>query len=771
MPLDRAAFVGNYVDETQENILRVDDGVLRLNKDPEDREELNVVLRALHTIKGSSRMLKFRAMEQLAHGTENLFKGMQEGRCELNTALMQLVFVGNGLLRSGVEAVRTEGEDAVETEGYLRACERAYANEPYAEELEALQRARGTATPSRDTTGSTPAQDAPSPKPSTKPRASQSTAGGSAAGGSAAGGSGSGSSANRYESIRVRRSHVSEIIETLNTVIIKQFQFKQIQDELLSIERSHREALTAARKSISAPVSAAVKEALSAYMLERIELLKPLETLRKTFVDQISTLEQHSYKLQERIMRLTMLPMDLVFGELPRMVAETAAMLGKEIEFSTSGADILMDKAILEHLNDPIIHLVRNAVDHGIEAPDARVAAGKRRGGKIAIDCTSEAGSIHIRIQDDGHGIDSEVIRQKAVERGIVGEAEAQDLNEHESLSLIFTPGFSTSDSVTDLSGRGVGLDIVKYNIDQVKGKVTINSSVGEGTEFHLVIPLSLATVSGFFVNAGGERFLIPSNFVQKIVRLSREDTVEYYNKEAFRLESQIIPLYSLAALLGRQPTNKNPHLYVMVVESMGDRIGVVVDAVLQHESLIYKPVPRNMRNLRVVQGIVFDESYRIINILFIPELITRFKRIKAIDLVGGVRGTGSTKKRVLVVDDSLNTREIEKSILELEGYEVRTAADGIEGLERVKEERFDMIISDIEMPRMDGITMIENIRKDPIHAGIPIVVVTSHSEPAVVKRARDAGAAAHIVKSDFDRAGLVEIAERLLKGSTVAKP
>ncbi len=747
MPIDRAAFIENYVDETRENLRKIDDGVVRLRKDPENQDELGSILRALHTIKGSSRMLKFRGMEQVAHGTESVFKGIREQRYALSSLLMRLVFFGGDLLRQGVESILKAGSDdariAPHLAAYLAACEHAYADEPFVEEFEKLQGALAG--------GEAQAAQAPG------------------AGGAEAPGTGGGplaaaqSGENGYDSVRVKTGSVSQIIETLNTVIIRQFQFKQIQEELGALERGFSDFWTDTRTRIAEAKRQGRGEGRTAFLASGQALLKATQSLRKEFVDQMAALEQHSYKLQEQVMRLSMLPLDLILGELPRMVAETSAALGKEMDFTVTGSDVLMDKAILERLSDPLLHLVRNSVDHGIETPAERVAAGKSAAGRIGVACSSESGNIVIRVTDDGRGIDPERIKRRAVELGLLKESDAAGLEETEAYAFMFRSGFSTKEAVSELSGRGVGLDIVKFNVDKVKGKVSVRSVKGQGSEFILSVPLSLATVSGFFVKAGGEKFLIPSNFVQKIVRLAVADKVVYYNREAFKLDGQIVPLYSLATLVGRQTQNRGAFLYVVVVESVGEKIGIVVDAVLQHAALIYKPAPRNVQKLKPIQGIVFDESYRIINILFVPELIARFKRIRSIDLLGGVGGEKPKPRQALVVDDSINTREIEKSILELEGFEVTGAEDGIEALQLLKERRYDLILSDIEMPRMDGITMIENIRKDPFYANTPIVVVTSYSDEATRKRAREAGADAQIVKSDFDRNGLLEIVEGLM--------
>jgi len=708
MALERSAFIRNYLDETRENVRRVDDLVVRLKKNPQGTQHLNDLLRALHTIKGSSRMLKFHTLERVAHATETVFKGILEDRYKITPALLQLAFAGTGVVRTGIERISSAGDDEIEVDHYLTACEQAASGEPFAEQLEQL---RGGAAVDRD--------------------AAQETA--------RTGG---------YETIRIKLSDVESITETLNSVIIKQFQLKQFQETLEAVQEG------VGRELRGRPDEAAA------------DLLKGIQALRKDFAEQIVGLEQHSYQLQEQIMQLSMLPLELILGELPRMVTETATMLEKEIDFTVTGMDKLMDKAILEKLNDPIIHIVRNAVDHGIESPAERTAAGKLAEGTIAVTCNAEGGNMIVRVTDDGRGLDREMILSQAIERGIVDTEEAQDLTDTQIFGYIFLPGFSTAREVSDLSGRGVGLDIVKTNVDGVKGKVTVQSVPGEGTEFILAVPLSLATVTGFFVVSGQEKFLIPSNFVYKIVRLHHEETIQYYQKEAFRLEKEIIPIYTLSSLLGRRSEPRGDHSYVIVVESLGERIGMIVDEVLQHVGLIYKPVPPNLRRLRPVQGIVFDENYRIINILFVPELMSRFKRIKSIDLVTEELSKNPQAQVVLVVDDSRNTRDIEQSILELEGYSVLTAADGIEGLETLKATRVDLVVTDINMPRMDGLTMIENLRKDASFGTVPVIVVTSESDPGVTEAARAAGANAHITKTEFDRSNLSELVHDLLRNS-----
>ena len=758
MAINRDAFIGNYLEETGENVRLIDDGILKLKKDPENEEVLNAVLRALHTIKGSSRMLKFGSMEKLSHAMENVFKGLKEKRYSIEADVVKLVFVSGDLFRMGIAKIEKEKDDSLDIDKFVDVCERAYANESYGEELVKLQGEirGGKAEPvSRHRTAEAESAAAADAFGAGQEK-SEKKNGGSAP--SSASPSDS-SEVPEYQSIRVKLSNVERIIEILNGVIIKQFQFKQIQEELSEAEKEYQFLLARMRK-----LQGSLKEEGTGLYRDGLQHLKTLQELRKSFSDQMVSLEQSSYTLQEHIMKLSMLPLDLILGGLPRMVEEAAIVLGKEIDFSAKGSDVLMDKAILEKINDPVLHLIRNSVDHGIEMPEERETQGKPRAGRIGVECTSEGGNIILRIRDDGAGIDPEKIMRQALEKGLTNEAELEEIGETEVYNFIFMSGFSTKKTISDLSGRGVGLDIVKHNIDSVKGKISIRSTKGEGTEFILSLPLSLATVSGFFVRSGGEKFLIPSNFVMKIVRLHRGDKIMYFNKEAFKLENHIVPLYSLSALLEKPPENRSEHLYVLVVESVGERIGIEVDSLLQHASLIYKPVPKNLQKMKLIQGIVFDETYSIINILFIPELINRFKRLKSIDLMQSSVDGEITGKKVMVVDDSLNTREIEKSILELEDYKVVTAGDGIEGLQLLKESKVDLIITDLEMPRMDGLTMIENIRKESAYRTLPIVVVSSSTDEKLRKRAIKAGADAYIVKSEFDRNSLVATADELLK-------
>jgi len=739
MGLDRDAFIANYLEELTDNLAVVDGGILVLKKDPGNDEELARLLRALHTIKGSSRMLKFSTIEQVAHGIENVFKGVREERYGITPDLIQLVFITTDFIRAAAEAIRASGDDTLEAAALCAAYDHAYAGEPYnVQELRSIISRSEEASSAAHRKG----KDTESaPQPSSAAAHSAVPAGEPERG---------------YETIRINVHRIEKIVKLLNNLIIRQFQLRKENEVLSDLEQRFRSLTDYAPEN----------HGKAAVFHEEIHAVQEdLKILKKGFVEELPQIERSIFELQEEILSLRMLPLELILGNLGKMVEETAIIMGKEINFSTLGTELKLDKFILERLHDPVIHIVRNAIDHGIETPEEREAAGKPREGSLRIHCTSESGNIVIRIKDDGRGFDYEKVRRRAAEMNPHQAEEIEEMEEASLNSFLFMSGFSTKDEISDLSGRGVGLDIVKFNIEQMKGKITLNSRKGEGTEFKLSLPLSLATVNGFFISSAGEKFFIPAAFVREVVIVQKGEELDLLNRKGYKLRNMIVPLYPLSAILDTEsPVEPNKEKsFVVIVESLGEIIGIVVDSVIQYNSLIYKPVPRNLSNLKSIQGIVFDENYNIINILFIPEIVNRFKRIRGIDTRRRFSSAGREYKKVLVVDDSFSTREIEKSILELEHYDVFTATDGIDGLEKLKEQRFNLIITDIHMPRMDGLTFVENLRKDERYRETPVIVISSDDDQQKKRQFREAGADRFIIKADFDRGNLVREVKELI--------
>jgi len=763
MALDRNAFIANYLDELKEQLTVVDTEILRLKQDPGREESLTTLLRSLHTIKGSSRMLKFNVTESLAHGLENVFKGIKEGRYGISKDIVRLVFLSTDAMRRNGVSIGDSAQENLDAGPFLKVFEQVYSVEPYKlDKLEVPGGNRAQARPPAPTSPPSPTVDATASASATPPTVAATPPGAATAPeakslpspdqtpAEPASGQGSKSAQERNrETIRIDLARIDGIVRILNNLIIKQFQFRKEKDLVAKLEETVRDL---------SPSAKGQKDGI-------VELGHLVKDIRKKLNEDLELMERNTFELQEEILSLRMLPLELILGNLGKMVEETAMVLEKEITLTLKGTDLLLDKFILEGLYDPIVHIVRNAIDHGIESPEERKAMGKDPVGHVTFSCAAESGHIVIRIKDDGKGLDYRKIRKRAMELYPTQAEDLAAMDEGGLNAYLFMSGFSTKPEISDLSGRGVGLDIVRHNIEKIKGKITLNSVFGEGTEFVLALPLSLATVDGFFVAAANEKFLIPANFVREVIIIKPTDVRDLLNRRAFVLRNIVVPLYPLSVLLGKEEGDPfdRPKFYVVVVEAFGEIMGIMVDSIIQYTTLIYKPTPTNLAPLSALQGIVFDENFDIITILFVPELMNRCKRIRNIDTRRRFSSARRETKRVLVVDDSHTTREIEKSILELENYQVTTAVDGIDGLEKLKEQHYHLIVTDINMPRMDGLTFVENLRKIEAYGDVPVVVISSNENAEYRRQFRNAGATSFIVKSDFERENLVETVKALI--------
>ncbi len=729
MAIQKEAFINQYLEELQENVEQLDGSVINLKKDPGNDEELNRILRILHTIKGSSRMLKFSIIEKLAHGLESVFKGIKEQRYQISDGITRLSFLTSDYLREVAHRIRRTRSDDVDVDAIVDTLQKASSSEPFSlpehPRQSRRQKAGAVTTASGSDSACADADDA--------------------------------SIFQEFQTIRIRVDHINEIIKRMNNLIISQFQLKKQNDLISQLEK---------KIDCFEPLDCNGENRDNRRAeFDKFEkgLLKDVQMIRKTLQEQLETIERETFGLQEMIIGLRMFPLQMILGSLPKMVEELSLSLNKKIRFTLSGGDLKLEKIILETINDPIIHIIRNAVDHGIESPAARAAAGKDDTATISVSCRSESGAVLVVIQDDGCGILFDRVRERAREMFPTMKEEIDGMTETELAAYLFMPGFSTSATVSDLSGRGVGLDIVKHNIEKIKGKITLSSVAGKGTTFSMNLPLSLATIGGYFITAASGKFFIPANYVREILLIQRKDVIQVLNKKAFMLREELIHLYPLSLLLDIKVSASDEKIHVLLVESLGTVIGIAVDSIIEYASLIYKPLPQNLLKHRFVQGIVFDENYDIVTILNVPALIDLCKSMNDIEMKKRYARSQRRSKHILVIDDSANSREIQKSILETARFTVSTAQDGIDGLAKMRQEDFHLIITDISMPRMDGFTFIENVRREKKYHGIPIIVVSNVEDAESKQRAHDLGANRYIVKSDFDRNNLLENVQNLI--------
>lgn len=702
MPFDREQFIVNYTQETEENIREAEGIVVQLRKEPDNEELLAKVLRLLHTVKGSSRMLNFDTVEKISHGLESLLKAVQDGRMQIDEPFAGLFFAATDTIDAALKKIHRSGEDLVDCTGLCQMMEQAERGAEYDP---------GRLTGDSGQNGSAEEQEPDEDEPVSL----------------------------TAQTVRVNVRSIEQLIEMVQNLIVKQFQLKKFGEQLYDPEG----AVSVAGHQASAD--------------------RRLEKYNKMFKEHFNTIERESFSLLEHAYTLRMLPVHLILSQLPRMVEETAISLSKEVVLKISGEHASLDRSILELLQDPLIHLVRNAVDHGMETPEERRNAGKNSTGTLEVSCKNQGQSILISIRDDGRGIDFEKIRQKAIRIAPHNREEIEAYSEQQLLPYLFEAGFSTKDSVSTISGRGVGLDIVKKNLEAAKGKIDVHSVPGEGTTFELLLPLSLATVSGFFAEIHGMLCYIPADYIEEIILLKNAETVPLHNIEGVRYRDKVIPKYRLSWLIKSEGVEEKADSAALIISMYGEAAALTVHWIDDYSSRILKPLPANLNGHKALQGVVFNDSFELVPVLNMPELLRKLKSLRDIDRHQRTFSTRKWYQRILLADDSLSTRDVEQAILEGSGYRVTAVKDGIDALQAFKQQQFSMLITDIEMPRMDGVTLIENLRRESGGEQLPVLVISNTEPEKLTGQAGLPGPVSILPKSDFSRNALLTIVQKMI--------
>jgi len=476
--------------------------------------------------------------------------------------------------------------------------------------------------------------------------------------------------------------------------------------------------------------------------------------------------------LLEEMKRTSLLPFSTLFSILPRMVREISRDLGKDVDLELSGSDIEIDKRILEGLKDPLIHLIRNAIDHGIEMPDTRKMGQKSPWGKIRLSVFQiESNKVEIILSDDGKGIDVNAIREKAIKTELISDSQAAELTDDETISLILQSGISTSPLITEISGRGLGMAIVQEHIENLGGLFFISTDPGYGTTFRIKLPVSLATFRGVIVSASGQDYILPVAHIKRTVRIEPGEIKTVENKSIISLNEQAISLVSLSEILGL-PLQTLPDItakkYTMPVVIFGSgekSIACIVDKITNEQDVLVKSLGKQLKRVHNISGATILGNGQVVPILNVNDLISTSSG-KSISLALGKKihmKKKEAQKSLLIVEDSFTSRTLLKNILEASGYLVATAIDGEDGYDQAKQGNYNAIISDVEMPKMNGFELTQKIREDDKLSEKPIILVTSLDSREDREKGIDVGADAYIVKSNFDQSNLLEVLERLV--------
>lgn len=690
MKIDRSEFLNEYTDEAQELINKFSDSVRQLSKVNTDSELIELILRTLHTLKGTSRMMGFSSIEKVVNALEDVYKKIQSGNIVPDDNLIYLCTGAANILGDCIAGIKKDSKEKVEKfEPLVKNLELASLGENFETDFFAGE---------TDCSAQEDETDFSS-----------------------------------VQTIRVGLGSVDSLVKCFDKIITNEFRLK---NSVCKIEE-----LSAAEQKYA--------------------------QMFKTIKEDMNMLERQIFYTQEQIISMRMFPLDMIMRTLRHSAEEEAARIGKEIDFEIPSADISLDKLILEKLPGIIIHLVRNSIDHGIEPPQVREQLGKNKRGKISIEAKQVANRINIIVSDDGQGLDFDKIRKKATALFPSRIEEISSMDEKSLQQFLFVSGFSTLEKQTSLSGRGVGLDGVRKEMDKLKGRIRIFSERGKGTSFELSLPMSLAAQSGLFFTASSKKFLVFSHYVSEVVSCCESKLIQLRNGTFLPLRNELLPVYDSSIFFGKADTqnSRKKSRSIVVVEYLGKRLGLLVDEVTNYITVLVKPLPPALKKFRAVQGVVFDEDYKIVPIIHIPDLMSRLNAIKDFEVKKIEVDNRKKEYSVLIVDDSHTTRQIERMILETEGYAVCEASDGIEALEKLKSGSFDIVITDIKMPRMDGYILIENMRRLDATKNIPVIVISSVYEEDTKKRVTECGAQSYIVKSDFERGNLIMSVKELLNG------
>ncbi len=505
---------------------------------------------------------------------------------------------------------------------------------------------------------------------------------------------------------------------------------------------------------------------MEAQTLKNLEMR--LGRLEKTSEHNLHAFSASLTNLLNDVKSVLMLPAATLLELFPKMTRDLSRAQGKEVELTMVGGELAVDKRILDEMKDPLIHLVRNSIDHGIEPPAERKSKGKPPVGRLTISITPrDSDKAEITVADDGAGMDAGRIRAAAVRRGLLSREEAEKLSRSEAHALALRPGVTTSPIVTDLSGRGIGLAIVQEAVSKLNGVLEFDTTVERGTTFRMRLPLTLATFRGVVIQCAERHFIVPTTNVERVLRCNRDAVRTVERRATLLVAGQVLSLVRLSDVLElaqRPAIESREYLRIIVVGAGNLRIAFSVDAVQGEQEVLVKPLGKQLMRVRNISGAGLLGSGEVVPVLNVHDLVA-----SAVKWATGGAPRFVTEvipvrpKSLLVVEDSVTTRTLLRNILEGAGYLIQTAVDGVDGLTRLREGRFDLVVSDVAMPRMNGFEMTARMREDPRLTELPVVLVTALASREDRERGIEVGANAYIVKSSFDQSNLLETIERLI--------
>src|SRR3954467_404403 len=711
---DDPELLATFRAEVEERVASLQAGLLALETHPSPRQLVTGLFRDAHTVKGSARMLGLAGVLQVAHRCEDVLGALRDGRFGVRRDIIDVLLASCDGITSAMPGV----------------------DEPVPDEhLTALADALGQVLEGVDPV------DVPQWVPELHVDDDEDSG-----------------RVRTSDSVRVATDKVYELLDVVGEAELDARRVERASAELDVLTGEQTKWLRMLRQAGVGALDGEAALALNRLLSVGDELLHATRDLRELVDGAHGRLAQ----VRDGAMSLAMVPVRRVVAGLPRVVRDIAAETGKQAQLVLVGEDVELDKKVLDGVSDALKHLVVNAVDHGCESPEQRVAAGKPAEATVTVAARAAGGTVVIEVSDDGAGIDEQALRTEALSRGLIADP---TLTGPALWQVLFLPAFSTTSEVTETSGRGVGLDVVRTAVESLGGTVDLRSTPGEGTTFALTLPVTLGVLRCLLARIGDERYAIPVPGVVESLSLKDANVHTLAGKPVVVRHGMTLPLLDLGAALD-VPGDREASVAV-VVRHADRQVAWAVDKLEGELELVVKDLGPFLGRLPLVSGATIDGDGSVVCLVDLRELAAESSLASPVVSAGGSAverpAPVARKARVLVVEDSVGVRELERVILEGAGYDVVTAVDGLDGAARLKGDPADLVVSDVEMPGMDGYTLTRPIRRTRGWEQVPVVIMTSRGSEEDQRAGLDAGASAYLLKTEFDQNQLVETVRRLI--------
>lgn len=756
--------------EAESQAAVLSEGILALENSANAPAAIEPLMRAAHSLKGAARIVGMTAAERLAHALEEVFVAAQKGTRALDSTHIDVLLASVDLLGEvsripdgGVDSWLAEHVVRLETQiATLLAIENGTWSAPQVEPAPSTPAATkdlmpepaptATVVAALAATDSTPGKRDPTTEASLEGRAE---------------------SADRV--VRVTAENLNRLMGLAGESLVQARQLRPLVDGFGKLKQvhsqlwDHLQALDHDLADRSAMKSEHLREQLVAAKNQVVHCLELLGERWERMEDHARRGEDLSERLHHEVISSRLRPFIDGARGFPRLVRDTARQLGIQVQFGIIGERTGVDRDILEKLEAPLNHLIRNALDHGVEQPDERRAAGKAPQAAIKLEARHVAGMLQVRVSDDGRGIDPERVRAKVIDRGLAPAAMAKKMTAEELFEFLFLPGFSTKSEVTSLSGRGVGLDVVQSMVQSVGGSLRLNSQFGVGACFTLELPITISVIRALIVHIAGQPYAFPLARLESIQRVDVSAVETLEGRPFFTLDGASVGLVPAAQVL-ELPSAPTTALClpVVVLSDRGSCFGVVVDEFLGERDLDVRPTDPRLGKIANISTASVLEDGRPVLIIDVEDLVRSVdnllhgRRFKLAEAAAGATEVRRTK-RILVVDDSITVRELERQLLESRGYAVDVAVDGMDAWNAVRTVVYDLVVSDVDMPRMDGIQLVSQIKRDSRLGALPVIIVSYKDREEDRIRGLDAGANSYLTKSSFHDKGFLETVSDLI--------